>query len=168
MKRLLAILCVLCAALAGCASLSGLTQKPEVTLAGLDLLELGLFEQRFALRLRVQNPNDVELPIRGLTFDVELNGQPFAKGLSDQAVVVPRFGEAVLEVKATSNLGSVLRQLRELRKSGRERVDYRMFGRITLDGLGSLPFERKGEIDTPQFDLSRLDVPRKAPAGERT
>ena len=105
------------------------------------------------LRLRVQNPNDVDLPIRGLTFDVELNGQPFAKGLSDQAVVVPRFGEAVLEVKATSNLGSVLRQLRELRESGRERVDYRMFGRITLDGLGSLPFERKGEIDTPRVDL---------------
>ncbi len=26
---------------------------------------------------------------------------------------------------------------------------------LPLDGLGSLPFERKGEIDTPQFDLPR-------------
>lgn len=168
MKRRLALCALGVSLLAACAGLSGLTQKPEVSLAGLDLVELGLLEQRFLLRLRVQNPNDVALPVRGLTFDVELNGQPFASGLSDRAVVVPRFGEAVLEVKATSNLSGVLRQLRELRRSGRERVDYRIFGRIALDGMGSLPFERKGEIDAPLFDAPRREAPPRPPAQERT
>ena len=69
--------------LAGCAGISGLSQKPEVSLAGLELAELKLFEQRFKMKLRIQNPNDVELKINGLTFDVDINGLPFAKGLSE-------------------------------------------------------------------------------------
>jgi len=161
MKRLFC--CLLLAVLAACAGLSGLSQKPEISLAGLDLLELGLFEQRFAFRLRIRNPNDVALPISGLTFAVDLNGQPFASGLSDKAVTVPRFGEAVLDVTATSNLGSVLRQLRELQKGGRERVDYRLSGRVMVDGLGALPFERKGEIEMPE-----IEPPRRGAGRERT
>jgi LEA14-like dessication related protein len=86
-----ALIIVLVALLAACANLAGLSQKPEVSLAGLKLTQLGLFEQRFSLQLRIQNPNDVDLPIDGLTFDVELNGQPFLKGVSDKAVRVPRF-----------------------------------------------------------------------------
>lgn len=148
MKRLVWIVLLL---LAACAGVGGLTQKPEISLAGLDLLELGLFEQRFLLKLRIENPNDVDLPIKGLAFDVELNGLPFAKGLSDRAVTVPRLGEAVLDVRATSNLGSVLRQLRELQKAGRERVDYRIFGSIAVDGLGRVPFDRRGDVPLPRF-----------------
>jgi len=155
--------------LAGCAGLSGLSQKPEVSLAGLDLLELGLFEQRFLIKLRIENPNDVALPISGLVFDIELNGQPFARGLSDKAVTVPRMSDAILEVQATSDLGRVLRQIRELQKSGRERVDYRISGRISLEGVGSIPFERKGDLSMPLFDLPRKAPPPALPrSGERT
>lgn len=154
----LLLACVLLA-LGACAGLTRLQEKPQVSLAGLDLAELGLFEQRFVLQLRVQNPNEVELPIRGLSFDVELHGQPFAKGLSDKAVRVPAFGEALLEVKATSNLASVLRQLRELQKSGREQTDYRIFGTIAVEGLGRLPFDRSGDVRLPNLGLSRKPAP---------
>lgn len=157
--------------LSACAGLAGLSQKPEISLAGLDLVEIGLFEQRFALRLRVQNPNDVDLPIAGLSFDVELNGQHFARGLSNKPVTIPRMGEAVLEVTATSNLGSVLKQMRELQKGGRDRVDYRISGRISLEGFespGGFPFERKGDLPLPVFDLPRKSPPSNPPTGERT
>lgn len=161
-----ALIIVLVALLAACANLAGLSQKPEVSLAGLKLTQLGLFEQRFSLQLRIQNPNDVDLPIDGLTFEVELNGQPFLKGVSDKAVRVPRFGEAVLEVTATSTLGTALKQLRELQKGGRDRVDYRIAGRFSLTGLGSIPFERRGDLQMPAVDSS----PKKPlpPGSERT
>lgn len=161
MRRVLWLLVLFVAA---CAGLGGLSQKPDISLAALDLLEMGVFEQRFVMTLRVQNPNDVDLPIRGMTFDIELNGQHFAKGLSDKAVTIPRMGEALLEVRATSNLGSVLRQLRELQKGGRERIDYRLYGQIALDGLGRLPFERKGDLQMPIIDAPR----KQPPTGERT
>ncbi|HMV06417.1 MAG TPA: LEA type 2 family protein, partial [Accumulibacter sp.] len=77
---------------------------------------------------------------------VEVNEQPFVKGLSDKAVTVPRFGEAVLEVMASGTLAKALNQLRELQKGGRERIDYRVVGRLSVSGIGSVPFERSGDL----------------------
>lgn len=151
---------------AGCASLVGIGQPPGITLAGIDLQDIGLFEQRFALKLRVQNPNAVDLPITGLSFDVDLNGQPFAKGLSDKSVTVPRLGEAIIAVDAVSNLSSVLRQLRELQKGGRDRVDYRISGRLSVGALGGIPFEHKGDVAVP--DLGSLPPFKSEPSpGEK-
>lgn len=147
MRRILLIVSLV--VLSACAGLGGLAHPPEVSVAGLSVAQIGFFEQRFALKLRVQNPNDVELPINGLTFTIELNGQPFLTGLSDKAVTVPRFGEALIEVMATSTLGSALKQLRELQKGGRERIDYRIVGRLNLSGIGTVPFERRGDLQMP-------------------
>ncbi len=164
MRRVLLIVSLV--VLSACAGLGGLAHPPEVSVAGLSAAQIGFFEQRFALKLRVQNPNDVELPINGLTFTIELNGQPFLTGLSDKAVTVPRFGEALIEVMATSTLGSALKQLRELQKGGQQRLDYRIVGRLNLSGLGSVPFERRGDLQLPGVG----SVPGKPPAtgSERT
>ncbi|WP_313951338.1 LEA type 2 family protein [Accumulibacter sp.] len=140
---------VLFALLSACASLNGLTQKPEVAIVGIDLLQLGFLEQRFALQLRIRNPNDVDLPIDGLSFEIEVNGQSFVSGLSDKRVSVPRFGEALLEVIASSTLAGALKQFHELRKGGRDRVEYRIVGRLNVSGIGSVPFERRGELQMP-------------------
>ena len=70
------------------ASLAGLKQQPGIRVAGIDLVELGFLEQRFAVLLRVRNPNGVELPITGLSFDIEVNGRRCVSGLSDEAVTV--------------------------------------------------------------------------------
>lgn len=165
MKRSLAIASL--ALLSACAGLVGISQKPEVSVAGLNLVQMGLFEQRFALKLRIQNPNDVELRINGLSFEIELNGQSFITGLSDRGVTVPRFGEAMLEVMATSTLGSALKQLRDLQQGGRERVEYRIVGRLNLSGMGTVPFERRGDLQMPALENS---APRKAlpPGSGRT
>ncbi len=143
---------------AGCTQLAGIKQNPDITLAGIELVELGLLEQRFILKLRIQNPNDVALPINGMTFDVELNGAAFAKGLSDKVVTVPRMGEMVMEVKAISNLGAVWKQWGELQKSSPDRVSYRLFGRLFLKGLGSIPFERKGGVSMPFNGVDDVEV----------
>ena len=77
--------------LAGCAVLSPL-ERPKVSLAGLSLIDANLFEQRYALKLRVLNPNEVALPIQALTYDLELNDQVFGSGASTAAVTVPAYG----------------------------------------------------------------------------
>ena len=131
------------ALLVGCA---GRLQKPEVSLAGVELVGLGLSEQRLLLKLRIGNPNDVDLPVNALSFDLELNGRSFAKGVSERPVIVLRQGEALLEVKTLSRLAEVLRELREARKTGSGTLRYRLFGRVELDGSGSVPFDRSGEL----------------------
>lgn len=143
------------AVVAGCVSLQ--LQPPHVTVSDIDLVDATLLEQRFALTLRVQNPNDADISISGLDFDVQINGRHFARGVSDRAVTLPRFGEAVLEVDAVSDLASVLRQLMELGKDGRPGLEYRVSGRLATRSLGSVPFESRGELTLP-------DLPRRSPA----
>lgn len=126
-------------------------EKPAVSLAGVDIESLGLFEQRFVLKLRVKNPNPVDIPVEGLNFDVDLNGRPFASGASALAVTIPRYGEAVLEVKASSNLAAFLRQWRDLQKEGRPGLDYRVKGNLRVTGYGALPFDHRGEAPFPQL-----------------
>jgi LEA14-like dessication related protein len=62
--------------LGACARL-GEAEPPQVRLADIRLLEGGLLEQRFRVDLRLGNPNDFDLPLDGLTFELELNDRPF-------------------------------------------------------------------------------------------
>lgn len=142
-RRLLAI--ALIVSLAACAGT--LTQPPEVRLSNIGVRELGLFEQRLALSLRVHNPNDARLAIRGLHYALELNGRPFATGSSEQSVDVPGFGEALIEVPAVVDTGGLLGQLDHWRgDSHRESLQYRLRGTLyTAYGAG-IPFQYSGEL----------------------
>lgn len=143
MRRVFWVLLVVVALLAACAPR---LQKPEISLVGIDLVGLGLVEQRFVLRLRIRNPNDVDLPVNALNFDVELNARHFARGVSDKPVLIPRQGETILEVKTVSRLAEILKPLRDAQKNGRERIGYRVFGSVDLEGFGSIPFDRSGDV----------------------
>jgi LEA14-like dessication related protein len=144
--------------LAGCAGVT--TRPPDVSLAGIELRDVSLFEQKFRLKLRLTNPGEREFVINGISCEIELNGHAFARGVADRTVMVPRYGEAVLDLDATSALSGVLQQLHELSR-GRERIDYRIHGHISLGGLGSIPFERRGDVALPRL----LQTPEAAPPG---
>ena len=134
-------LAIFAALLSGCA---GRLQKPEVSLAGVELVGFGLVEQRLLLKLRISNPNDVDLPVKALSFDLDLDGQPFAKGASEQPVIVARQADALLEVKVVSRLGELLKQLRAARRNGK--LGYRVYGRVEVEGSGSVAFDRSGDV----------------------
>ena len=135
-------------ALGGCAGLQLGMKKPVVTVANIRLLDGNLLEQRFLLTLRVMNPNTSEIAIEGLTFKVDLNGQPFARGVGNQPVVVPRLGEAMVDVTATTGLGGLLRQFKAFK--GREKVDYRISGRLVTGSFGGIDFDQTGEVELPK------------------
>ena len=142
------LLCAVAAALlaAGCASLPVGLDAPQVSLSDLSLQGGGLFEQRIGLVLRVVNPNRRELAIDGMSFELELNGKKFARGVSDRSLSIPGLGEALVD-KRGHFLGDVLRQLGSLGE--RRGIDYRLYGKVLMSGFGSLPFERKGESACP-------------------
>jgi LEA14-like dessication related protein len=117
---------------------------PQVRLADLRLLESGLFEQRFEIDLRIGNPNDFDLPLDGLTFDLDVNGSDFARGFSDQRVTIPRLGEGTITVVATTTLIDVVRQMKLLAERGD--LAYRLGGTAYLNSLArrSVPYESEG------------------------
>mgnify|MGYP000010558415 CR=1 FL=1 len=106
---------LLCAwTLGGCAGLQPYEETPRVSLVSIQPLDMQMLEQRFALQLRIMNPNDVEIPVEGLSYALEINQREFAYGVSQQAVSIPPYGEALLRVEVISNLLNVMRQLQQM------------------------------------------------------
>lgn len=133
---------------AGCAHVPAGFEPLSVTLADVRPLQVGLLEQEYAMKIRVQNPNKVDIPLAGLSFGVDLNGKTFAKGVSRQDAVVPAFGDVVLDVRAISTLGDVLAQVSGMRQGPPQRIGYRLTGRLTPAGdYAALPFESAGSLD---------------------
>ena len=135
------------AVLGACAGLPRGMEPLSVTLVDVRPGQVGLLEQEYAIKIRVQNPNGVEVALQGVAFDVELNGMTFAKAVSPQSEVVPAFGDAVLDVKAISTLGDVLEQVGAMRDGQPGRISYRLLGKLAPAHGPYLPFDSAGEID---------------------
>ena len=58
----------------------------NINVVGLEPLPSQDLEVRFAIKLRVQNPNEAAIDYNGVALDLEVNGRPLASGVSDQAV----------------------------------------------------------------------------------
>jgi LEA14-like dessication related protein len=128
----------------------GLREPLSVTVADLQPLEVGLLEQRYAIKVRVLNPNDVDIPFEGVAFDIDLNDKPFAKGVSNRAGIVPRFGETLIDLTLVSGLQNILRQINELAKGDRTGVSYRIRGRLHSPNVPwPTTFDTKGELAFP-------------------
>ncbi len=139
---------VVCLLLAACASLGGYREKPRVSLISIQPLGMTLLEQRYLLALRILNPNDVEIPVSGMSYSVEINDREFAYGVSRQAVTIPALGEAVVEVEVVSSLLDMLRQLQALDADKQRRLDYRISGGLSLaNRRARLPFDYSGTLD---------------------
>lgn len=156
MPRIL-VIAALGAALAGCAALT-VREPLSATLSSVTPVEMSLLEQKFLVKVRVLNPNDTPIEFDGVVFDLELNGEPFAKGVSDQKGVVPRYGEAQFDVTVVSGLQGIVRQINALASGGRESLTYRVKGRLGSGMFGGVPFESKGELKFPS-------APASAPKG---
>ncbi|MEE9491964.1 MAG: LEA type 2 family protein [Gammaproteobacteria bacterium] len=127
--------------LTGCASLTQRPEAPKISIAGIQPVTMGLFEQRYLVSLRVKNINQFALPIRGLSFAIEINGIKFGNGVSNQRVDIPALDEGTLDVEISSNLLQSFRQFKGLAAGGFKQFDYKLSGSLALiNSALSLPF----------------------------
>jgi LEA14-like dessication related protein len=83
-----------------------------------------------------------------MSFELEINGQPFARGVSNQSVKVERLSTRVVQVEAYTGLTSILRQLSEARKgSYASGFKYRLKGSVYAGSPSiRIPFDETGEF----------------------
>jgi LEA14-like dessication related protein len=141
MKGICSLFAVL--ALSGCSLFVPKLEKPTLTVVNVRMLKSDLWHQELQVRLRVQNPNDRALPIKGLWYELDLDGQEFAHGMSGESFVVPALGEAEFDMSVSANMASMLIKLLGQQNN---RIDYHIKGKISLSSglLRSLPFDNEG------------------------
>ncbi|SDS76672.1 LEA14-like dessication related protein [Halopseudomonas xinjiangensis] len=140
--------------LSGCAAL-GLGPsytKPEIALANVEMLKSNLWEQSFQLRLRVDNPNDRVLPIRGMHYVVYLNDTKLATGVSDSTFDVPAYGSEYFHLNVRSNLWRHLGDLAKMVER-QQAVDYRLEGHIRTGFFLSpkINLKEEGSLDPSEM-----------------
>ena len=138
--------------LAGCASLA-YREPVRINVVGLEPIPGEGMEMRFKVKLRVQNPNETAIDFDGLALDLDLNGRPFASGVSDRAGSVARFGEALIEIPVSVSAIAVVRQalgVIEGVDGGKAEVPYALRGRLAGGLLGGMRFSDSGTLKLPE------------------
>jgi LEA14-like dessication related protein len=130
--------------LSGCSLFVPKLQPPRLTVVDVEFQKGALWQQKLKVRMHVDNPNDRVLPIKGIVYTLEVNGQEFAHGESAASFVVPALGEAEFDMNMTANMAGTIISL--LSHGTDANVEYRLAGKISLSQglLRSVPFDEHG------------------------
>ncbi len=132
--------------LTSCAALT--PQKPQISLAALELADLNLSHVRMIARLELHNPNPYALEIRGASYRLILAGREIADGASLNQVHLEAGGRGVVDVDLSTSYLTLLTLSRKLQ--GMADVPYRLEGKLDLGGPGwthlSVPILQEGII----------------------
>jgi len=132
-----------------CVGVNKRHESPTVHIADIAVKELKPLEAIFNVQLRVLNPNDTAIIAKGINFDIEINNNHLATGVSNAAIEIPAFGTAILPIEVFSSALDVVRNVIAL--SDKKTLKYRIKGRLRLEGgsfmLSYIPFELEEELD---------------------
>lgn len=150
------LFCLAILFISGCASVVTEFTEPEVTLADIRVEEIKALEAEFLIQLRVMNPNDLNLEVKGLTCELELDGSKFASGMQGDKQTIPAYGSALVPVKVYASVfnmvSSVLQRLQSAGQPGAEPepLTYGLTGHVRISSNGisrNLPFSSTGELN---------------------
>jgi LEA14-like dessication related protein len=132
--------------LSGCSLFVPKLQPPRLSVVDVAFQKGALWQQKLKVRLHVENPNDRVLPIKGINYTLDVNGQEFAHGESAASFVVPALGEAEFDMNMTANMAGTLISL--LSHGADPTIDYHLVGKISLSEgfLRSIPFDQHGTL----------------------
>ena len=150
MRRLHAVvLSLLLLSLSACALLPN-RDPLNINVVGFEPLQSQDMEVRFAVKIRVQNPNETAIEYNGVALDLEVNGQPLASGVSDQSGSIARFSETVLTVPVSVSAFSVLRQTLGLSEiQTLNNLPYVLRGKLAGGLFGTMRFTDTGKLSLP-------------------
>lgn len=142
--------------LVGCAGVGKQLDPPRISLAQIQPQEFTGFEAVFQIKLRVLNPNDVALKVSGIEADLEINGKPFAVGVSKTSVTIPSFGTELVPVTVYSSIVDIVKGIQGLQQA--EQLNYRLTGKLrgSAENMRSvtLPFESEGQVSFNPSDAA--------------
>jgi len=142
------LLLIVVGLLTACANVPIQTVAPKVSLVDFRLLNLGLTEQNYLLRLSLKNPNPFPLPLSGMNYQLHINDKEFARGKNNQAITIPAAGEEFLDIQVTSNLKQIADGWQDWQALLKRQFKYRISGGVNvMQGAAfQIPFEYQGEV----------------------
>jgi LEA14-like dessication related protein len=157
-----ALVLTLLFAVTSCSTLAPKLEAPQLSLVAIQTMAADMFAQQFKVRVKVENPNDLEVSVAGIDYTIFLMGDNFAEGSSDHSFVLPAKGEAEFDMTVTTNFVSSLGRLVSRMGGGKlENVQYEIMGHLLIDKgwTHKIPFDHHGTVSfTKQLEkLNKLE-----------
>ncbi len=134
--------------LSGCAGVGQQLDPLRISLANIRVEEVSGLETAFQIQLRVFNANDVDLNVKGIKAELDINGQSFATGVSNTPVEIPSYGTELVTVTVYSSVIKMFRSVYGLKDF--EELKYHLTGKLRVSGSNmlptTLPFESEGQV----------------------
>ncbi len=143
--RSILVLAATMSLLSACTGITPSMKAPDLQVIGVELQRGDLFSQQLKIRLRATNPNDRAIPVRGVNYQLEVAGEPFAQGESMKGFEIPAMGSSEFDISMTANAAAAVMKVLAGGKRT-DAIDYRLVGRVSLAAglLRSIPFDKKG------------------------
>ncbi len=140
--------------LAGCGGLNTLAhmESPTVDVTGVKLLGTTLAGADVLVQFRVDNPNDVDLVLDGITYKLRLNGEQLLDGHYDKQVQIAASDRTAVELPVTIRFADLTRVIATLQ--GKKTPEY------ALDADLRFAVPVLGEVTVPVSQTGKVPVDR--------
>jgi LEA14-like dessication related protein len=126
-------LLVMAALLAGCAGMQSGYETPQVNITSFALSpEFTALTPRFNIGVQVINPNRNALPLRGMSYGVEIEGHRILSGATPDLPRVPGYGSADFVIEASPDLLGGMRLFSDLMAGQRQGLNYTFRARLDV------------------------------------
>lgn len=136
--------------------------EPEIQVVGLKHIAGGnLLDQRFTLQLQLTNPNDLELEVKGIHFQLELAGMELMQGVSNEVPIIKPYSTTQFTVQGSANVVQAVRLLRKMQKKPERRFQYTLKTRIDLvhGWPSTFNLQREGDVGLDDWKKQSIKKP---------
>jgi LEA14-like dessication related protein len=122
--------------LAACAGLTPNYEKPQVNVTSFTLApDSSGLAPRFNIGLQVINPNRTALPLVGMSYSVEVEGNRILSGAEPNLPRIEGYSSADIVIQASPDLFGSARLLNQLLSGQRDELNYLFKARLNVGAL---------------------------------
>lgn len=143
--------------LSACASLTPKFEQPQVNITSFNLAPQSTTSTpTFLVGLQVINPNRQALPLKGMSYSLQVDGVRILSGAEPDLPRVPGYGTEEITIRAVPDLLGSAKLISQLLNNNKSSFDYQFKARLDVGTL--LPFidiEEAGQFSLRGTNLSR-------------
>jgi LEA14-like dessication related protein len=133
----------------GCGVLPSLNLKsPKLSVADFEFTDIGLDQIGFNLTVLADNPNDSDITLNNLKFDLDIWDLPFTSGVArEAALTLPARASKRIPIEFKVSTARLIDLVKSARNRDPMTLNYRLKGSATWGSWGwPVSFERSGDL----------------------